>query len=73
MKQTNVKASLLWTAVFYLILNANHVHTDDPTQATDESQIELKPRLITKDNFDEIIQEPLYGTFVMYHAPWCGR
>ena len=62
-------AFILWIAVFYLFLNANNVNTSESAQPTiKDSQIELKPRVITRENFDETINEPLYGTFVMYQG-----
>ena len=39
------------------------------------SQLEppLVPRILTNENFERVIIEPIYGTFVMFMAPWCGR
>ncbi len=40
-----------------------------------ESQLfkQLPARVITKDNFNAVINEPLHGTFILFQAPWCGR
>ena len=38
------------------------------TQENQESQVELRPRVITKDTFTQTIDEPSSGTFVMYHG-----
>jgi hypothetical protein len=52
----------LWSII--LVLNSNANNVDD----NEEIKIELRPRIITKNNFDETIQEPLVGTFIMYHG-----
>ena len=52
----------LWSVVLVLCSNANDVNNNE------QIQIELRPRIITKNNFDETIHEPLAGTFIMYHG-----
>jgi len=52
----------LWSII--LVLNSSANNVDD----NEEIKIELRPRVITKNNFDETIHEPLAGTFIMYHG-----
>lgn len=75
MKNENISSIILWLTVFYIVLNTNNVNSLDdlPQLQTQDSQIESKPRVITRENFDETLHEPLYGTFVMFQAPWCGH
>ena len=33
----------------------------------------VQPKVLTIENFKKVLNEPELGTFVMFHAPWCGR
>jgi hypothetical protein len=70
MKNENISSIILWLTVFYIVLNTNNVNSLDdlPQLQTQDSQIESKPRVITRENFDETLHEPLYGTFVMFQG-----
>ena len=41
--------------------------------AQPQAEPPLVPRILTNENFERVITEPIYGTFVMFMAPWCGR
>ncbi len=34
---------------------------------------QLPARVITKESFNFVLNEPLQGTFILFQAPWCGR
>ena len=61
---------LLFRIVSLLVMGLSSIEaTDQETQLFNQEPV----RVLTSENFINIISQPSLGTFVMYQAPWCGR
>lgn len=68
MKVLNSISWFILSIILNSFINADEDNTGDSFNVNQGSQIELRPRVITKEIFDQSIQEPTSGTFIMYQG-----